>query len=170
MEREHHERRPETNPRRRETIPKCEEPQKCNREIEGASRLRGIINTIAGGFVGGSSSSIRKSLLKGPQGKEEATSHHLMGSNPEKNDPMVITVEVANFTVNKLGRHPIHVNLQAVANSLDQDIDIKYPGHHSLHATLVHEVPLLQPIDRDCAGRLMDGLAMLRRQPKSRHH
>ncbi|RDX99671.1 hypothetical protein CR513_17258, partial [Mucuna pruriens] len=49
----HLKRKPETSQRRNETIPKRDEPQNPNQQVEGTSRLKGVINTIVGGFARG---------------------------------------------------------------------------------------------------------------------
>ncbi|RDX64037.1 hypothetical protein CR513_57455, partial [Mucuna pruriens] len=70
-------------------------------------RLKGVINTI----VGGSSSLARKQYLHTVNSIHTAhrqlplitfTNQDFVGSDPEQNDPMVITIEVANFTVKKV--------------------------------------------------------------------
>ncbi|RDX68623.1 hypothetical protein CR513_52364, partial [Mucuna pruriens] len=53
-----------TNYRKRETTAKHKEPRNPDREDEGTERLMGVINTIAGGFIGGSTSSAKKRYLR----------------------------------------------------------------------------------------------------------
>ncbi|RDX83725.1 hypothetical protein CR513_35327, partial [Mucuna pruriens] len=113
--REHLERKPETNYKRRETTPKHEEPRNLEREAEGTLRLRGVINTIVGEFVRGSTSSTRKRYMRIVNNVHSKvnrvrrklplitfTDQDFVGTDPKQNDPMIITVEVANFDVKKV--------------------------------------------------------------------
>ncbi|RDX75598.1 hypothetical protein CR513_44503, partial [Mucuna pruriens] len=74
-------------------------------------RLKGVINTIVGGFVAGSSSLTRKWYLHidiiSMQACQQLplitfTDQDFVGSDLEQNDPMVITIKVANFTIKKV--------------------------------------------------------------------
>ncbi|RDX85706.1 hypothetical protein CR513_33067, partial [Mucuna pruriens] len=61
----HLDRKLETSRRRSDTTPKREEPQIPDQQAEGTSRLKGVINTIAGKFArGGPTSSARKRYLR----------------------------------------------------------------------------------------------------------
>ncbi|XP_020219655.1 uncharacterized protein LOC109802649 [Cajanus cajan] len=87
---------------------------KITQETESAP-LRGVINTIAGGFAGGgASSSARKRHLRSinyahstasiPHSSSPSISffdEDYAGINPNQDDPMVIVVEVANWEVQK---------------------------------------------------------------------
>lgn len=81
-----------------------------NQHGERGSRVKGVINTISGGFAGGgSTSSARRRYVKAIQsvnsvsGKPSKTTPPIMftnddfrGVDPSQDDPMVITVELAN--------------------------------------------------------------------------
>ncbi|XP_020239478.1 uncharacterized protein LOC109818426 [Cajanus cajan] len=81
----------------------------------GSAPLRGIINTIAGGFAGGgTSSSTRKRHLRNINCVHSTTSashqssppisfsdDDYAGVSPNQDDPMVIVVEIANWEVQK---------------------------------------------------------------------
>ncbi|XP_020235004.1 uncharacterized protein LOC109814899 [Cajanus cajan] len=76
----------------------------------GLAPLRGVINTIAGGFAGGGSSNSARSTFVQHQ---QCPLHHLglapkhttdddyTGVCPNQDDPMVIVLEVANWEVHK---------------------------------------------------------------------
>ncbi|RDX94478.1 hypothetical protein CR513_23130, partial [Mucuna pruriens] len=78
-------------------------------------RLKGVINTIVGGFIGGFSSSARKWYLRTinsihtgvDRGCQQLppitfTNQDFVKSDIEQNDPMVITIEVSNFVEKKV--------------------------------------------------------------------
>ncbi|RDX82181.1 hypothetical protein CR513_37062, partial [Mucuna pruriens] len=98
----------ETSHKRSETTPRRDEARSSKRPAEGTPRLRGVINTIANGFArGGSTSLARKRYLRTINNVYLTTDKVrrkiplITFTNQDFNDPMVITVEVANFAVKK---------------------------------------------------------------------
>ena len=93
-----------------------EEPPRGERRPEERPPLRGMINTILGGFAGGgcSSSSRKKHLravrsvhaiCKGPRRRMPPitfSDSDFQGVNPNQDDPVVITIELENFAVKKV--------------------------------------------------------------------
>ena len=98
-----------TEERTRTPCPIPSQPQGPN------TRVRGVINTIAGGFVGGRpSASARRKHLRAVQSINVVsmpirrrmppitfTNADFKGIDPFQDDPMVITVEIENFSVMK---------------------------------------------------------------------
>ncbi|XP_020238557.1 uncharacterized protein LOC109817649 [Cajanus cajan] len=93
------------------------DPQHADKSSEG-NNIRGVINTIAGGFVGGgSSNSARKRHLRNVHNVDNCsnlefkpdiptppivfTDNDYEGISLNQDDPMVISVEVANWEVQK---------------------------------------------------------------------
>ncbi|RDY03291.1 hypothetical protein CR513_13149, partial [Mucuna pruriens] len=74
---------------------------------DGTPRLKGVINTILGRFVGGSSTSTKNgtcapSTIATQLPSITFTIQDFVESNPVQNDFMVITLGIANFTMMKV--------------------------------------------------------------------
>ncbi|RDY09755.1 hypothetical protein CR513_05836, partial [Mucuna pruriens] len=167
-------------------------------QCKGTLRLKGVINTIVKGFVRDSSSSTKRRYLRTinsihtdtnrvPQQLPPITftDHDFVRSNLKQNDPMVTTIEVANFAIKKIlinqgsstdilymstfkrfgGRH--------ILQHSDQAPDIEYPMSHSIDPTPGHKFPSSdgqvvivkanQKIDRQC---YVDSLQVVTRPSK----
>ncbi|RDX75278.1 hypothetical protein CR513_44865, partial [Mucuna pruriens] len=108
-------------------------PGRC----DGTPRLKGVINTITEGFIRGSSSSDKKwyfhTINSIHVGADQArrqlppitfADQDFIEFDPKQNNPMVITVEVANLAIKKLGKHPIHIHLLTSINPEDKNMPI----------------------------------------------
>jgi len=83
--------------------------------ISQGPSVRGVINTIAGGFAGGGTTSTARkrhlqivqsvNVISRPLAKKMLpitfTNADFKGVDPQQDDPMVITVEIENFAVMK---------------------------------------------------------------------
>ena len=107
---------PRREPARTQNTEQREPPQPQPQRADDRPPLRGIINTISGGFIGGGRySSSRKRHLRVVQQVHAVSSRtqrrmspitfsdsDFQGTDPNQDDPMVITVEVENFAVKKV--------------------------------------------------------------------
>ena len=109
-------REPRREPARAQNAEQREPPQPQPRRADDRPPLRGTINMISGGFAGGGrSSSSRKRHLRAVQQIHVISNRtqrrmppitfsdsDFQGTDPNQDDPMVITVEVESFAIKKV--------------------------------------------------------------------